>query len=105
MASSSVEGVRAAAPWRREHVDGSLALEVHVQPGAKKSEVAGVYGDALKVRVAAPPVEGKANAALIAFLADRFGVPRRSVTIVRGDAARRKTVLVSAPKRRPDQEW
>ena len=105
MARSSVERLRTGAPWRRESTDGSITLEIHVQPGAKRSEVAGVHGDALKVRVVAPPVEGKANAALIAFLAELFGVPKRNVVMIRGETGRRKTVRVEAPRQRPDLEW
>ena len=105
MPSSSVERVRSDTPWRRENADGSITLEVHVQPGAKKSEVAGVHGAALKIRVAAPPVEGKANAVLIAYLAEAFGVPKRNVAIIRGESGRRKTVQVDAPRRRPDLGW
>jgi uncharacterized protein len=82
-----------------------VTLEVHCQPGARKSEVVGVHGGALKIRVAAPAVEGKANVALVAFLADQFGVPQRAVTIVRGETARRKTVHIAAPAQRPDREW
>jgi len=105
LASSSADPARSGAPWRRENADGSITLEIHVQPGAKKSEIAGVHGDALKIRVAAPPVEGKANAALIAFLAEVFGVAKRNVTIVRGETGRRKTLRVEAPRRRADLGW
>jgi uncharacterized protein (TIGR00251 family) len=105
LASSSAERVGGDAPWRRENADGSIMLEIHVQPGAKKSEVAGVHGNALKIRVAAPPVEGKANAALVAFLADQFSVARRAVTIVRGENGRRKTIRVETARQRPDLEW
>jgi uncharacterized protein (TIGR00251 family) len=56
------------AAWRREE-DGAVVLVLHVQPGAKRTEVAGVHGDALKIRLAAPPVDGKANAELVRFLA------------------------------------
>jgi uncharacterized protein (TIGR00251 family) len=103
--SSSVDTARGRAPWRRENADGSVTLEIHCQPGAKRMEVAGVHGDALKLRVSAPPVEGKANAAVVAFLADQFGVPQRAVTIVHGETARRKTVRIAVPARRPDREW
>lgn len=90
--------------WLRE--DGAaLVLALHVQPGAKRTEVAGAHGDALKLRLAAPPVEGKANAALIRFLADAFGVPQRSVTLLRGEASRAKQVRIDAPVLRPDREW
>ena len=82
-----------------------MTLEIHCQPGAKRTEVAGVYGEALRIRVAAPAVEGNANAALIAFLAEAFGVPQRAVTVVRGDTARRKIVRVASPEARPDRDW
>ena len=85
-----------AAPWRREE-QGALVLTLHVQPGAKRTEVAGVHGAALRIRLAAPPVDGKANAELTRFLANAFGVPRRNVTLVRGDASRQKTVRIEAP--------
>jgi uncharacterized protein len=65
-----------------------------VQPGAKRSEFAGRHGERIKLRLAAPPVEGKANAALIEFLAEYFGVPRRNVTIVSGIKSRAKRVAV-----------
>ena len=87
--------------FAREDGDG-VVLALHVQPGAKRTEVAGLHGAALKLRLAAPPVEGKANAALRAFLAEAFGVPLRNITIVRGEASREKVVRVEAPTRRPD---
>ena len=67
---------------------------VHVVPRAKVTEVAGRHGDAVRIRLAAPPVDGAANAELVRFLAERFRVPRSAVTIVRGVAARRKTVAI-----------
>ena len=91
-------------PWRRESGD-SVELSLHVQPGAKRTEVAGLHGTALKLRLAAPPVEGKANAALLRFLADAFDVPLRSVTLVRGETSREKLVRITAPKLRPDRGW
>ena len=71
-----------------------MILELHVQPGARRSEFAGRHGERIKLRLAAPAVEGKANAALIEFLADYFGVPRRNVTIVSGVKSRRKRVAI-----------
>jgi uncharacterized protein (TIGR00251 family) len=94
--------------WRREEgrgADHALVLTIHAQPGAKRTEVAGVHGDALKIRLAAPPVEGKANAELVRFLAEAFAVPARAVTLVRGAASRRKLVRIDAPRLRPDVEW
>ena len=98
----------ADAPWRREEGEGAaqaLVLTLHVQPGAKRTEVAGAHGDALKIRLAAPPVEGKANAALLRYLAEAFGVPQRAVTLVRGETSRQKTVRIAAPRERPDRGW
>jgi uncharacterized protein (TIGR00251 family) len=72
-----------------------LVLRVRVQPGAGTSAVVGVHGDALKVRVAAPPVSGRANDALLALLARALGVPASSVTISAGLTGRDKRVLVT----------
>ena len=105
MGSSSADRPGGSAPWRRVERDGSIVLEIHAQPGAKRTEVVGVHGGCLKIRLAAPPVEGRANAALVAFLAEQFGVPRSDVTILRGHTARRKTVCVASPPTRPDEEW
>lgn len=68
---------------------------MHVQPGASRSAFAGMHGDRVKIRLAAPPVEGKANAALIEFLAAHYGVPRRNVVIVSGLKSRRKKVSIA----------
>lgn len=76
-------------------------LAVHAQPGAKRSQVAGLYGDALRIRVAAAAVNGRANDELIAFLAGVLRIPKRCVRIVKGTASRRKTVLLAAPQADP----
>ena len=81
--------------WRAG--DGRALLTLHVQPGAKKTEVVGLYGDALKIRLAAPPVDGKANATLIAFVADRLGLAKSAVCLKSGQTSRRKVVEVTAP--------
>ncbi len=73
---------------------GGAELEVWVQPRASRDEVAGLQGEALKVRITAPPVDGEANAALVRFLAKRLGVPRGAVTVVRGQTGRRKTLRI-----------
>jgi uncharacterized protein (TIGR00251 family) len=78
-----------------------VRLALHVQPGATRTEYAGLHGDAHKIRLAAPAVEGRANEALIAFLAEAFGVARRDVEIASGASARRKIVRISSPSRRP----
>ena len=83
-----------AAVWLRQG-ERQTTLTLHVQPGAKKTEVAGVHGDALKIRLAAPPVDGKANAALIAFVADRLGVAKSAVSLKSGQTSRRKVLEVT----------
>ena len=80
--------------WCRRF-DGGVELAIRVQPGAKRSEVVGLVGSELKVRVAAPPVDGKANQALGRFLASELGVGKRAVEIVRGERSRSKVVRVT----------
>lgn len=70
-------------------------LSVRVQPRARENEISGWEGEALKVRLTAPPVEGKANKALVAFLAERLGVSKSAVVIVSGHGARQKIVEVA----------
>ena len=69
-------------------------LELHVQPGAKRTEVVGMHGERIKVRLAAPAIEGRANEALIEFLAEEFGVARRDITILSGMKSRDKRVVI-----------
>ena len=71
-----------------------MTLELHVQPGASRSEFAGRHGDRIKVRLAARAVDGKANDALIEFLAVHYQVPKRNVRIVAGLKSRRKRVVI-----------
>ena len=79
----------------RVEVRGSaVRVSVHVQPRATRSEIIGLHGAALKVRLQAPPVDGAANEALVTLLAERLGVPRRAVRVVAGAASRAKTVEV-----------
>ena len=73
---------------------GRARFAVHVQPRASRSEIAGIHGIALKVRVTAPPADGAANAALIAVLSEAFAAPRTSVRIVAGESSRSKIVEV-----------
>ena len=80
--------------WLREERDGDLVLTLHVQPNARKTEFAGLHGDAMKIRLAAPPVDGKANAALCAFLAKFCNVGKSAVTLVSGESARTKRVRI-----------
>ncbi|HEV7536307.1 MAG TPA: DUF167 domain-containing protein [Acidimicrobiia bacterium] len=70
--------------------DGAVVLRVQVSPGAGRTAVTGRHGDAMKVRVAAPPVEGRANAALVEFLATEFGLKAADVTLLSGATGRAK---------------
>jgi uncharacterized protein (TIGR00251 family) len=72
-----------------------VILDLHVQPGARTSEFAGQHGERIKVRLAARAVDGKANEALIEFLAAHYGVARRDVRIVAGLKSRQKRVEIS----------
>ena len=72
-----------------------LSLTLHAQPNAKVSGIAGLHGDALKVRVAAPAVDNKANAALVEFLSGTLGVPKSAITIRHGATGRRKVVEIT----------
>jgi len=81
--------------WFRQAGDGRITLTLHIQPGAKKTEFAGLHGDALKIRLAAPPVDGKANEALVRFLADVLDLPKSAVTLKSGQTSRRKVLEVT----------
>lgn len=92
-----------ASSWYRlASGEKRLTLTVHVQPGAKATCVAGLHGDALKIRLAAPPAEGRANDELARFLAVTFGVPLRQVRIMQGSRSRRKIVEVIEPRAQPE---
>ena len=69
-------------------------LEVYVQPRASKTEVAGMHDGRTKIRLAAPPVEGAANAELVSFVASRLGIAKSKVRVVAGDASRRKVLEI-----------
>jgi uncharacterized protein (TIGR00251 family) len=80
-------------------VPGGVTLAVRAQPGAKKTAIVGVYGEGdaaqLKIAVQAPPIEGRANDALVAFLAETFGISKRSVELVSGELSRSKVFLLT----------
>ena len=78
-----------------------LKLPIHATPGAKRTEAAGEYGGALRVRLGAPPVDGKANSMLIDFLAREFAVSKRQVSLISGQQSRQKRVLIEAPQQLP----
>lgn len=79
--------------------DRGIRLEVRVVPRSSRDEIAGEMQGALKVKLAAPPVEGEANKALISFLADLAGVPRKNVAVVRGETSRNKLVEIAGVTR------
>ena len=73
---------------------GRVRFSVRVQPRAARSELAGEYGDAIRIRLAAPPVDGAANDELVSFLSNTFAVARKSVTILAGEASRSKLIEI-----------
>ncbi|NNB92133.1 DUF167 domain-containing protein [Corallococcus exiguus] len=81
------------APWLKA-VQTGVELTVLVQPRASRTRVVGEHDGQLKIQLAAPPVDGEANAALVEFIAKTLGVPRRQVTLVAGDTSRRKRLRV-----------
>lgn len=83
----------ATSRWFRREPQ-RLVLSIHVQPGARASEVAGIHGDSLKIRVQAPALEDRANEALISFVAQRLGIARRDVTLASGARSREKKLQV-----------
>jgi len=68
---------------------------VHVQPGARRSEIAGLHGDRLKIRIAAPALDGRANDALVAFIAGELRIPKARVAVIKGERSREKLLAVS----------
>ena len=80
-------------PWCKLHGDG-LRIAVHVQPNASRSEVVGEIEGALKIRLNAPPVDGKANEALERFIAEKLGLARRAVSVSHGHTSRQKLLEV-----------
>ena len=82
----------------RAHADG-VTLAVRAQPGAKKTAITGVYGEGaeaeLKIAVQAPPIEGRANSALVKFLAEMFGLPKSRVVLMSGELSRSKVFLLN----------
>ena len=87
-------------PWLTDTPDGAV-LNLRIVPRATKNAIQGEHGDALKVRLCAPPVDGAANAALVEFLAETFALPRARVQLLSGASSRNKRVLlagVAAPQ-------
>lgn len=78
-----------------------LVLAVHIQPRAARDEIVGFHGGRLKIRITAPPVDGKANQHLIGLLADIFQVPKRDVVLLSGASGREKRFRIKGPKALP----
>ena len=77
---------------------GLITLKIYVQPGAKRTEIAGLFGKELKIRLLSPPLDGRANEALLKFIAMLFQVPLRQVRLKQGDKSRHKVILVVESK-------
>lgn len=75
------------------HKDGTL-LRLYIQPGASKSIWDGIHGERIKLRIKAPPVDGAANEALVAFVAKSFGISKSKIQIIRGETSRQKDLLI-----------
>ena len=80
---------------------GILTLNLHIQPRASTDEWSGLHGDRLKLRIKAPPVDGKANRYLLAFIAEEFGVPTKACRLVSGESGREKRISIEQPKKFP----
>jgi uncharacterized protein (TIGR00251 family) len=89
-----------SSEFLRETADG-VTLVVRAQPGAKKTAIVGIYGEGkaaqLKIAVQAPPLEGRANEALIAYLAEIFSIPKNKIVLIAGELSRSKVFLLKGP--------
>lgn len=94
-------GLRLLSPI---HPPAVTDLHIHVQPRASRNAVVGWHGNALKVALTAPPVDGAANAALVAFIADYLGLKKSQVTLVRGESSRQKTLRVDMTAQAVDKK-
>ncbi len=88
--------------YHRDPARGVIVLRVHVQPQARRTEVAGLHGESVKIRLAAPPLDNRANEELVAFVAARFGVARRDVTLLSGEKSREKRLEVRGSAVEPE---
>lgn len=80
--------------WHTISTNDGVTLACHVQPGARRSEVVGFHGDALKIKIAAPPVDGAANEELARFVAEKLGVRGSAVSLLKGATSRQKVLLI-----------
>jgi uncharacterized protein (TIGR00251 family) len=91
-------------PCLESLADGSIILRLHVQPRAASNGIAGIQGSMLKLRLTTPPVDGKANKAVIAYLAKLFHLPKSAITLKSGQQSRSKTVLINGIEREQLQQ-
>ena len=77
-------------------------MKIYVQPGAKHNEITGLYNDALKIRLTTPALAGRANTALVKYIAELFDVPRANITLKRGETSRHKTIEIHHSRVNPD---
>lgn len=89
------------AEWYRRNGE-VITLTLHVQPGAKRSEITGLHGEALKLKLAAPPIDGRANEVLLKFIGGLFDVPLRQVELKQGGQSRHKVVAITGSKVAPE---
>ena len=89
-------------PWCSA-IPGGVRIAVQVMPNAKKTEVVGVQDESVKIRLQAPALEGRANEALIRYLAQRLGVPKSAITLTHGQTNKRKLLEVAVPGLSPEQ--
>ncbi|MCW8444427.1 DUF167 family protein [Fluoribacter gormanii] len=87
--------------WYQRDAEG-LTLRLYVQPGAKKTEIVGLHEGELKIRLNTPPIEGRANKALLKYIAQTFKVPARQITLQRGDKSRHKVLTIIGSMVNPD---
>lgn len=87
--------IRDSTWCRYDPASRGISLALHVQPNARKNEIVGLHGDALKVKIAAPAADNKANAALIDFLSEVLAVPKSAIIIRRGATGRRKMIEIT----------
>lgn len=83
--------------WQNDN----LILNCYLQPKASNDVIVGLHGESVKIRITSPPIEGKANAHLVKFLAKQFGVAKSAVSIVSGELGRQKRVRIESPKKIP----
>ena len=86
--------------WYKQE-NNSLIINVYVQPGAKRTEISGLHGEALKIRLASPPIDGRANDMLLKYIALLFNVPLRQVELKRGNKSRHKKIAIIRSKIEP----